>query len=78
MNKNKSFEETTRKVFHELHMAQSNDPYIFSRLSTLLNSNYFGLRDDFFHGKSCLDVGCGSNGNGSFNLLELGASHVTA
>jgi ubiquinone/menaquinone biosynthesis C-methylase UbiE len=77
-NINKSFEEITRKIFHELHIAQSEDPYIFNRLATLLNCDYFGFTSDFFHDKSCLDVGCGSNGNGSFNLLELGALHVTA
>ncbi len=77
-DQNDSFEKKTRKVFHPLHEAQSKKSYIYKRLTTLLTHEYFGVTRDFFYDKLCLDVGCGSNGNGSFNLLELGAKHVVA
>jgi ubiquinone/menaquinone biosynthesis C-methylase UbiE len=69
--KNKS-----REIFHDLHKKQANNNYIFTRLADLLTTKFLGVDDDFFHGKVCLDAGCGSNANASYSMLNMGADYV--
>src|SRR3989338_8095857 len=74
----KALEKKTRRTFHEIHKAQGDDNYIFTRLSTLLSTDFLKVEPDFFKGKICLDAGCGSNANATFNMLSLGAEKVYA
>ena len=50
----------------------------FNRLVKLLNPKYLQEDDDFFKGKVCLDAGCGSNANGTYSMLKLGAEKMYA
>ena len=74
----KILERNTRSVFHRIHLAQANDPAVFNRLIDMLNTDYLGLKKDFFKGKVCLDAGCGSNLNATLALLRMGAKKVYA
>lgn len=77
-NQNTEFEEKTRNLFHELHKVQADSPYIFKRLATLLSPEYLKVDENFFQDKECLDAGCGSNANATYNMLKMGAKKVTA
>lgn len=72
------FNKKTRKVFHNIHVEQNKDDAIYNRLVTLLSTDYLGVEKDYFKGKTCLDAGCGSNANGAFAILSLGAQKVHA
>lgn len=72
------FEKKTRSIFHKIHKNQGKTEKIYKRLSTLLNTDYLKVNSDFFHDKICLDAGCGSNANATYNLLALGAKKVFA
>ncbi len=73
-----SFETRTRKIFHELHKQQGENAQIFQRLTALLTPTYLQVPEDFFHGKICLDAGCGSNANATYSMLQQGAARVYA
>ena len=68
--------EATRAVMHKVHLGQNNNEAGRTRMQSLLSEQYLRLEPGFFKGKVCADIGCGSNGAGSINLLNLGASHV--
>lgn len=72
------FNKKTRKVFHDIHVEQNKDDAIYNRLVALLSTDYLGVEKDYFNGKICLDAGCGSNANGAFAILSLGAKKVHA
>lgn len=78
MQKKIDLEKRTRRIFHDIHRAQGDDNYIFGRLSTLLNTDFLKVGPGFFKGKVCLDAGCGSNANATYNMLSLGAGKVCA
>jgi SAM-dependent methyltransferase len=67
------FERETRTVFDAHHREQAGDDRIFTRLTTLVTAEYFGMTPEDFEGLRVLDVGCGSNANASYGFLELGA-----
>ncbi len=73
-----SLERETRKVFDSIHRAQIARPASKERLRSLITTGFLGVDDDFFHDKSCADIGCGSGVHGTINLLRLGARHVSA
>jgi len=68
----------TRKIFDNIHRAHLGHEYTKKRLRTLINLKDMGLPPDYFVGKKCADIGCGSSVHGSVNLLELGAAYVSA
>lgn len=74
----KRLEKDSREIFHALHTAQAEDRAIYDRLTSLYSPQYFGVPEDWFHGKVCLDAGCGSNANGSYAMLSMGAEKVHA
>src|SRR5688500_4197104 len=71
-------EQDTRRLYHGIHQEQLHDPFIFQRLLNLFSTEYLKVPDDFFHGRVCLDAGCGSNANAALQMLRLGAKHVSA
>ncbi|MDY0096172.1 MAG: class I SAM-dependent methyltransferase [Candidatus Vecturithrix sp.] len=73
-----SFERRTREIFHALHKQQGENAQIFQRLTALLSPAYLQVPEDFFHGKICLDAGCGSNANATYSMLQQGAARVYA
>ncbi len=73
-----SFEKTTRRIFHKIHVVQGETPQIFNRLKMLLSPEYLQLPADYFGGKVCLDAGCGSNANATSSMLQWGAGKVYA
>lgn len=70
------FERKTRKVFHKIHLQQSDNRRIFKRLSCLLNTDYLQLDKNYFNNKICLDAGCGSSGHAIYAMLKMGAKRV--
>lgn len=78
MIKRKDLEKRTRKIFHEIHKTQGNNPTIYNRLLSLLNTDYLKVEENFFHGKICLDAGCGSNAYATRSMLKMGAKRVYA
>ena len=71
-------ERRTRKLFHEIHVVQGDDPRIYRRLRALLSPDYLKVPRSYFDGKICLDAGCGSNANAAFSMLHYGAKRVYA
>lgn len=71
-------EKTTRKIFHKIHQMQGDNQEIYYRLATLLSTEFLEVEPDFFNQKVCLDAGCGSNANATFNMLSMGAKKVFA
>ncbi len=61
---------------HKIHIKQNITNESRSRMQGLLDEDYLKLPRNFFKGKKCLDIGCGSNAAGTVNLLNLGASFV--
>ncbi len=66
----------TRSVMHKIHVRQNITSESRTRMQGLLDEDYLKLPRNFFKGKKCLDIGCGSNAAGTVNLLNLGASFV--
>lgn len=71
-------EKQTRGVFHTIHKGHLETKEGAQRVRTLLNTKDLKLPENFFHGKLCADLGCGSAGSGTYNLLKLGANFVHA
>jgi ubiquinone/menaquinone biosynthesis C-methylase UbiE len=71
-------ESSTKRVFHDIHVAQGDNAQIFNRLKSLLTTEYLNVSADWFAGKTCLDAGCGSNANATYAMLEMGAQKVCA
>ncbi len=61
---------------HKIHLRQNISNISRSRIQGLLDEDYLKLPKNFFKGKKCLDIGCGSNAAGTVNLLNLGAAFV--
>ena len=74
----KNLEKESRAIFHDLHVKQSDNKGIYNRLTSLINTDYLGLPKNYFLNKVCLDAGCGSNANATYNLLKMGAKKVYA
>lgn len=78
-SKDKStLESKSREIFHDLHKKQSLDPFDLKRLQDRLSTSFLKVEKNFFEDKNCIDVGCGSNFNGTISMLSHGAKHVTA
>ena len=71
-------EKRTREIYHEIHVEQGNERKTYDRLISLLSTDYLRVSKDFFHGKICLDAGCGSNANATYAMLIMGAKKVYA
>lgn len=71
-------EKRTREIYHNIHIEQGDDRKIYDRLINLLSTDYLRVSKDFFHGKICLDAGCGSNANAAHSMLIMGAKKVYA
>ena len=71
-------EKETRKLYHNIHKIQGDDPFIFHRMVDLLNTKYLKVNKNFFTDKICLDAGCGSNANATYSMLSMGVKKVHA
>lgn len=71
-------EKETRAIFDAIHREQLGRPQLKDRLRSLTTTTFLKVPDDFFSGKYCADIGCGTSVNGTINLLNLGARHVCA
>ncbi|SPF48665.1 conserved hypothetical protein [Syntrophobacter sp. SbD1] len=71
-------ERTTRTVFDGIQAGHEALPASLQRFRTLITTAGLGVPDDFFHGKTCADIGCGATVNSTFNLLNLNAEFVHA
>lgn len=71
-------EKNTREVFHEIHQTHLQDGTAARRVRGLLTCENMKLPADYFTGKVCADLGCGSTAAGALNLLDIGAAHVHA
>jgi SAM-dependent methyltransferase len=74
--KNHTIEVQTRKLFHGIHLRHLKNQKSLIRLQKLIDTKRFGVKNNFFENKICLDAGCGSSYHGSINLINLGAKKV--
>jgi ubiquinone/menaquinone biosynthesis C-methylase UbiE len=74
----KELEHQTRQVFDRIHRQHLETPQSVERFRSLISTQNLRVPSDFFHDKLCVDVGAGSSGCGTVNLLQLGARHVVA
>jgi len=75
---NKSIESKTRDVFHNLHLEHLKNEDSSKRFRSLLAPEALKIPDNYFQGKICGDLGCGSGVPGSWKMLKLGAAFVYA
>lgn len=68
----------TRAVYDSIHVAYANNPDIHTRIRKLITTESLELPEDYFAGKVCADLGCGSAVPGTCNLLDMGAKFVHA
>ncbi|KGG12087.1 hypothetical protein EV05_1290 [Prochlorococcus sp. MIT 0601] len=61
---------------HKIHIRQNITEISRQRMQGLLSEEYLKVPKNYFQGKKCLDIGCGSNAAGTVNLLNLGAAFV--
>ena len=71
----KYHDNSTRKIFNQIHLAQNKNKSSTDKIKFSLNEKTFNLKKGFFKGKICSDLGCGTTGSGAFNLLNLGAKY---
>jgi SAM-dependent methyltransferase len=74
----KELEKLSRKVYHDIHLAQLKNEPSRSRLTEHLTTKYLKLPKKYFVDKTCGDFGCGSGVHGTVNLLNLQAKFVHA
>jgi len=70
------YDKTNRSIFDKIHLKQNKDKSIRKKVINLINTKDLNLEKNYFHKKVCADFGCGSNGFGSLNLLNLNAEFV--
>lgn len=63
----------TRRIYHAQHLRVAADAVAMDRFIGMFSPDYFGLSDDWFHGRRILDVGCGSTGKLLIALSRMGA-----
>ena len=73
MNTLKKHDIKTRQLFNQIHIQQIKDKQGFDKIKASLNEKNLKLKKNYFKGKICADLGCGSTGSGGLNLLNLGA-----
>ena len=71
----KLHDKKTRYLFNKIHLKQK-DTTGYKRIVNLLSEKILGLPKNYFKGKVCADLGCGSTGAGALNLLNMGAKEV--
>ena len=71
----KLHDKITRNLFNKIHLKQIKTSG-FERMENLLSEKNLKLPKNYFKGKVCADLGCGSTGAGALNLLKLGAKEV--
>jgi len=67
--------QITRALFNKIHLKQKKTSG-FKRIANLLSEKNLVLPKNYFKGKVCADLGCGSTGAGAVNLLNMGAKEV--
>ena len=71
----KKHDKQTRNLFNKIHLNQIKTSG-YKRVVNLLSEKTLGLPKNYFKGKVCADLGCGSTGAGALNLLNMGAKEV--
>ena len=71
----KKHDKQTRDLFNKIHLNQIKTSG-YKRVVNLLSEETLGLPKNYFKGKVCADLGCGSTGAGALNLLNMGAKEV--
>ena len=74
--KNEKINEETRKVYHEQHTRVANDEVAMNRFLNMIQEDYFGLGQGFFHGKKVLDAGCGDTAKLLIRFSQFGATEL--
>lgn len=74
----KNIHDQTREIYHKQHNRLNSDQHARNRIHSMYTTEYFGLGEDYFKGKKCLDAGCGNMAVLAINLSKFGASEVHA
>ena len=68
--------ENSRKIFHKIHIKQKDCKEATHRMINFLDTDFLKLEKDYFVGKICADLGCGSAAVGTVNMLNMNAKFV--
>ncbi len=71
-------DEKTRSIYQKQHERISSDQEAFNRISGMYTNYAMGMSEEWFKGKSAIDIGCGNVGALIIRLLELGVNKCTA
>ena len=71
----KIHDKSTRNLFNQIHLSHIADKVAYNRIKNSLDEKILKLDKNYFKGKKCADLGCGSTGSGGLNLLNLGAKY---
>lgn len=73
MEGTKDYSEQTRAIYHQQHSRIAADRVTMERFVGMFSTEYFGVPEDFFVGKRCLDAGCGDTAKLLISLYQMGA-----
>ena len=68
--------DNSRRIFHKIHVKQKDCKEATYRMINSLSTEYLNLDKDYFVGKICADLGCGSAAVGTVNMLKMKAKFV--
>ena len=66
----------SREIFHKIHLKQKGCEAATDRAVNHIDTDYLRLDKNFFVGKKCVDLGCGSAAVGTVNMLNMNADFV--
>lgn len=68
--------EETRQVYHLQHSRVASDEVAMERFLNMIQEDYFGLPENYFHGKRVLDAGCGDTAKLLIRFSQFGAAEL--
>ncbi len=64
------------RLYEQIQKHHAQDPRALTRLRNLLTTTYLEVPHGYFHGKRCIDVGCGATGRALWSMVQMGADRV--
>ena len=64
------------QIYEEIQKHFNANPRALKRLRNLLTTTYLDVPHNYFHGRVCLDAGCGATGRAMWSMVHMGASKV--
>lgn len=75
-----AIERATATLYEDVHLLKirGDEEKELQKRRAILTPALLGVNDDFFHGKVCLDAGCGGLGRAIYSMASRGARFVYA